>query len=110
MNLPDIFLTWQSAAVALVIYVMTECARRAVQSVWKSWKGSPFYTEFVLFATPPLMGALLANLAATFPWPKELTSLSSRVMYSAVLGLFAGAVYGWAKRAFAVFGGPQSKA
>lgn len=97
-NLPDIFISWQSAAVALVIYAVTESVRRAVQAVWKKWKSNALYTEFVLFALPITVGVMLAVLIPSFAWPSALTSTSSRAMYSAVLGLFAGSVYGWAKR------------
>lgn len=103
MNLPEIFLNWQSAAVALVIYAITESLRRAVQSLWKSWRSNRFYTEFVLFVLPVSVGALLGATVSSFAWPAELKTTSSRVMYAAVLGLFAGAIYGWSKRFLGAF-------
>ncbi len=97
-NLPDLFLNWQSIAIALVIYAVTESFRRGVQSVWKTWRTSSFYTEFVLFVLPVFVGAVL-GFVSSFPWPKELSTASSRAMYGAVLGLFSGTVYGRVKRA-----------
>lgn len=96
-NLPDIFLNWQSAAIALFIYAMTESFRRGVQSTWKSWRTSKIYTEFVLFVLPVITGVVMALVIPSIPWPSALTTASSRALYAAVLGLFAGMVYGRAK-------------
>jgi len=112
VNLPDIFLNWQSAAVALVIYAVTESVRRAIQAAWKSWRSSPFYTEFVLFVLPIAIGVAIAFAVPSFAWPEPLVTTSSRAMYTAVLGLFATAIYGWAKKVATRFfsNDPKNKA
>ena len=109
MNLQSIFLNWQSLAIALLIYAMTEGVRRFVQSVWKGWKTSAFYKEFVLWSLPWTLGALLGVSLGNFPWPIELTSRSSRVVYCVVLGLFCAIVYNRVKKFVTSTETPSSK-
>lgn len=97
MNLPEIFLNWQSLALALGIYAATEGARRFVQSLWKTWKKSTFYTEFVLWVLPCVIGATIGMFVPSFPWPLALTTPASRVFYAVAIGLFSGVVYNRAK-------------
>lgn len=93
MNLPGIFFNWQSLALALCIYALTEGVRRFVQAIWKGWRTNKLYTEFVLWVLPMAIGTSFALLVSTFPWPVLLESRSSRVVYASVLGMFCGLVY-----------------
>ena len=112
MNLPNVFLNWQSLAIALVLYAATEGVRRFVQSLWKGWRTNAFYTEFVLWTLPSALGAVFGGAVGSFPWPVELTTSSSRAVYGAVLGIFCGVVYNRAKHVVSTMGKgePSSKA
>lgn len=93
MNLPDLFGNWQSLALALCIYALTEGARRFVQSVWKGWRTNKLYTEFLLWVMPMAWGAILGAFMRAFPWPEVLNTRSSRMVYGVVLGMFCTLVY-----------------
>lgn len=110
MDLAAVFLNWQSLTMSLVIYVMTESSRRFVQSVWKSWRKSVIYTEFVLWAAPSFHGAILAVCAPSFPWPEQIARMvTARIAYAMVLGLFCGVVYSRARKVVEVRGFDEKK-
>jgi hypothetical protein len=98
VNLAAIFLGWQSILLGLILYVVTEAERRLIQSSWKGWRTNRVYTEFVLWISPCANGALAGALVRNFPWPAELVTTTSRVVYGVVLGLFCGAIYNRAKK------------
>jgi hypothetical protein len=105
MNLWSVFWCWQSLVITLAIYALTEGMRRFVQSLWKGWRKSRFYTEFVLWAAPVGNGAFF-GLLSTFPWQVELATRSARVTYAVVLGLFCSVVYSRIKKLVETSEGP----
>jgi uncharacterized membrane protein YoaK (UPF0700 family) len=93
-----VFWNFQSILITCILYALTEAERRLVQSSWRSWQKSRVYASFIVWTLPMMNGALFGALAKNFPWPKELDSVSARVTYAVVLGLFCGAVYGRIKK------------
>jgi hypothetical protein len=90
-----VFATWQAAVFALMTYIVTYTARTVIQTLWKGWRESRLYTELFLHLAPMGNGLILALIARGFPWPEEIgKSLSARVMFGTVLGMFCGIFYG----------------
>lgn len=90
----QVFLSLPTALLCLGVYVTTEAVRRVIELVWKNAKQTRFYTEILLPLGPIGNGALIALCAKQFPWPEALGhSLSAKVMYGAICGLFSGWMY-----------------
>lgn len=91
----EMFANWQAVVFALMTYVVTYTARTVIQTLWRGWRESRLYTELFLHIAPMLNGLIIALLARNFPWPDEIArSLSARVMFGTVLGMFCGIFYG----------------
>lgn len=91
----EIFANWQTIVFAMGIYLVTYVLRHFVESFWKNWKTNRIYTELWLHVSPIVIGALIAQFARKFPWPMPIAdSVSARMMYGGILGMFCGVVYG----------------
>lgn len=91
----DVFVNPQTVVFVLCIYIMTYAARRVVKVAWKGSAGSHLYNEVLLPLAPIGNGMILAFLvkqASFFPATFG-DSMTSKMMYGAVAGLFSGWAY-----------------
>lgn len=97
MELDKIFTAFvnpQTVIVCLAIYLLTYVIRKVVEGAWKGAKENRLWREVWLPIGPIANGALVGLLAKTFVWPAVVgTSLSGRVMYGAICGVFSALIY-----------------
>lgn len=91
----EVFVNPQTVVFVLCIYIMTYAIRRVVKVAWKGSEASHLYTEVLLPLAPIGNGMILAWLvkqASFFPATFG-DSMTSKMMYGAVAGLFSGWAY-----------------
>lgn len=106
----EAFVNVQTILICLAIYVMTFVIRKVVEGAWKDAKEHRLWREVWLPIGPIVNGAALGLMAKTFVWPVVVhNSLSGRIMYGAICGVFSALVYSrirsWAQSAPAKKGG-----
>ena len=90
----ELFANWQTMTVGLTIYVMTAAGRRVFETGFPNATKSKWWYEVALPFGPIANGVLLAVIMKKFPWPPQVAeSLSARVTYAIVCGLFCGWTY-----------------
>lgn len=88
------FVNPQTIVICLAIYLMTFVVRKLVEGFWKGAKNNRLWREVWLPIGPIANGALIGVLAKTFVWPDFVgTSLSGRIMYGAICGVFSALIY-----------------
>lgn len=91
----DLFANWQTVVVGLTIYVITVGVRRIIETAWKGATMNKWWCEVILPLSPIVSGVTLAVGMKKFPWPPPVAgSLSARITYAIVCGLFCGWLYG----------------
>jgi hypothetical protein len=96
MELLDLFLSYNFILLSLAISAIVYMIRILVDLFWdnndnKYWKAS-------LNIMPILIGALLGLVCGKFAFPAEIVSISSKVLFSIVAGLFSSSVYALIKK------------
>jgi len=111
----SVFLSPQTVLVCLAIYVMTYVIRRIVETTWKEAATNRYWRELAVPLGPIVNGVFIGLVASKFVWPEMIgSSLSGRIMYGAVCGLFSAHLYNriraWtkAKQAAKASGKPDS--
>jgi len=90
----EAFVTPQTVVVCLAVYLLTFVIRKIAEGVWKGAKESRLWREVWLPIGPIANGAFVGAVAKTFVWPSIVgTSLSGRIMYGAICGVFSGFLY-----------------
>jgi hypothetical protein len=88
------FVNVQTIIICLSIYLMTYVIRKVVEGVWKGAKTNRIWREVWLPIGPIVNGGLVGVMAKTFVWPTVVdTSLSGRIMYGAICGVFSALLY-----------------
>lgn len=88
------FLNAQTILICLAIYLMTYVIRKVVEGVWVGAKKHRLWREVWLPIGPIVNGGLIGLMAKTFVWPEIVgTSLSGRIMYGAICGVFSALLY-----------------
>lgn len=107
MEVLDQFLTLPMLVLCLVIWVLVWTQRKVLELVRPSIKESKLWRELFLPLGPPGTGALVGLIAAKFPFPDMLTSISGRMFVGVVCGLCSGLAYRMLKQFFASKSGGQ---
>lgn len=90
----EAFVNPQTVTICLAVYILTFVVRKVIEGVWKNAKGSRLWCEVWLPIAPIANGAFIGVVARTFVWPAVVgTSLSGRIMYGAICGIFSGFLY-----------------
>lgn len=90
----EAFVNPQTVTVCLAVYLMTFVVRKVIEGVWQKSKDSRLWREVWLPIGPIANGAFVGAVAKTFVWPAIVgTSLSGRIMYGAICGVFSGFLY-----------------
>jgi hypothetical protein len=101
----EVFTNYQTVLYALGVFMITYVIRLGVQVAWKNWKTNKVYNEFVLHVLPIVTGGVIAAFAKKFPWPAQIAgSLSARMFYGMIMGMFCGFVYGRVRKFFETSG------
>lgn len=88
------FINMQTVIVCLAVYLMTFVIRKVVEGFWKGAKANHYWREVWLPIGPIVNGGLIGLMAKTFVWPAVIgTSLSGRIMYGAICGVFSALLY-----------------
>lgn len=88
------FLNAQTVLICLAIYLMTYVIRKIVEGFWVGAKANRLWREVWLPIGPIVNGGLIGLMAKTFVWPEIVgTSLSGRIMYGAICGVFSALLY-----------------
>jgi len=88
------FVNVQTIIICLAIYLLTYVIRKVVEGAWKGAKDNRIWREVWLPIGPIVNGGLVGIMAKTFVWPTVIgTSLSGRIMYGAICGVFSALLY-----------------
>ncbi len=88
------FVNVQTIIICLAIYLLTYVIRKVVEGAWKGAKDNRIWREVWLPIGPIVNGGLVGIMAKTFVWPTVVgTSLSGRIMYGAICGVFSALLY-----------------
>lgn len=88
------FINVQTVIICLSVYLMTYVIRKIVEGAWKGAKANRIWREVWLPIGPIVNGGLIGVMAKTFVWPTVVdTSLSGRIMYGAICGVFSALFY-----------------
>lgn len=108
MDVVSQFLTVPMFVLSLVIWVFVWLQRKVVEFKWPTAKTNKYWRELFLPAGPIGTGAIIGALAAKYPFPEMLTSLSGRVFCGIVCGLCSGLGYKLLKQFIASKADPNS--
>lgn len=90
------FFNWEVVAFAVGLYILVFILRRLVEGFWKKALANYYWSEIVLPILPPVLGALIALVAVSYPYPEIVKTAGVRVFYGLGMGFFSG----WAYRVF----------
>jgi hypothetical protein len=90
----EAFVNAQTVVLCLGIYLMTYVIRKVVEGFWKGAKENRIWREVWLPLGPIVNGGALGVFAKQFVWPTAIgASMSGRIMYGAICGVFSALVY-----------------
>jgi len=89
--------SWQFLMFALGISVIVWIVRTITEYFWPKLDGNKLWEKLILPLYPIFLGALIAYFATGYPYPDGLISLSARIIFGSVAGMFSGLVYQVAK-------------
>lgn len=90
----EAFINAQTVILCLGIYLMTYMIRKVVEGFWKGAKENRIWREVWLPIGPIVNGGALGVFAKQFVWPTAIgTSMSGRIMYGAICGVFSALLY-----------------
>jgi len=100
-NVLQALLSWQFVFFALAISAMTFVLKKVVEfavdnsniPTGNMTKEGRFWKELVLPISPVLLGSVIGLLAQMYPFPEGIVSISARVVFGMVAGLFSGLLY-----------------
>ncbi len=104
MNEAELFLSPMVLLLAVVIFLIVESLRRAIQFFYAGAKNSKLMREMVWPLAPLLVGMILS--LTELPLPVE--GVSGRLMLGAACGQFSGWLYGRVKAIIKAKGSPES--
>lgn len=88
------FFSAQTILLCLGVYVITFVMRRVVETVWPKVKFNRYWREIFVPIGPIANGAFLGWAMKTWVFPEIVgDSVSGRVVYGAVCGLFSAFLY-----------------
>lgn len=87
------FFTWQFMLFSLAIAGVTFIIRSIVEYFVKSMKEKDFWEELFLPIFPLILGSAMGWLMHMYPYPDGLTTISGRVIFGLVAGMFSGLAY-----------------
>ncbi len=95
-NVITILLSWQfvsfSLAISAILFVIKTVVEYIV-SLWKPIQESKLWKELFLPILPVIIGSVGAALLSSFPYPENLTTVSARLVFGLIAGLFSGLIY-----------------
>lgn len=98
MNLDAVlaaFVNPQTIILCLGVWIITYSIRTIVEALWRGAKGNIIWEEIFVPLGAIGNGAIFGAVLKTFVWPDVVGhSLSGRMMYGAICGVFSGFVYG----------------
>lgn len=90
-------LSWQFVLFCLAISAMVFVFRSFIEYGIENWTylstTSKLWNKLILPILPIVLGTLSALIAKKYPYPDELHTISARVAFGLVAGLFSGLVY-----------------
>jgi hypothetical protein len=90
----QVFFSAQTILLCLGVYVVTFMVRRVVETVWPKVKFNRYWREIFVPIGPIVNGGLLVLVMTTWVFPEVVgESVSGRVVYGAVCGLFSAFMY-----------------
>lgn len=93
-------LSWQFIMLCLGIAAMTFVCRKIAYFVINYYnlnKLELVWSELILPILPVVLGGLVSGLISKYPFPEAISTLSGRVFFGLVAGMFSGIVYRFAK-------------
>jgi hypothetical protein len=90
----QMFFSAQTIFLCLGVYMITFVVRRVSETVWPKVRFNRYWREIFVPIGPILNGGLLALVMKTWVFPDVVgESLSGRVLYGSVCGLFSAFLY-----------------
>lgn len=93
----EMLLSWQFIVFGLSIAAVIFVIRTGVDFCIKNFKLSQFkinlWQDLLLPILPVFIGAGSAYVMKSFPYPEQLSSDGSKVLFGVVAGLFSGLIY-----------------
>lgn len=91
-------LSWQFVVFALAIAALLFVIRKVIEFSLQNWfkisaKNKKVWHDLILPILPVLLGGLCGFLFKTYPYPNQLSSAGSRVIFGLVAGLMSGLLY-----------------
>jgi hypothetical protein len=86
-------LSWQFILFSLGVFVATWVIRTIVEYFIPKAANNNFWESLCLPLFPVIFGTLMAYFATKYAYPDGLTSLSGRLLFGSVAGLFSSSIY-----------------
>lgn len=93
-NLLSTFLTWQFMLFSLSVVTVTYVVRKIVEYI-----GGPtmfknkFWNELFLPIAPIVNGGFIAWLIPMYPYPEDIKSVGTKILFGLVAGFLSGTTY-----------------
>jgi hypothetical protein len=96
-NALNALFSYQFVLFSLGIFAITWVIRSIVEYVAPKAVNNRFWESLCLPILPVVMGSIMAYMATKYAYPAGLTSLSGRLLFGSVSGMFSSSVYKIAK-------------
>lgn len=95
-NIITTLFSWQfisfCLAISAVLFVLKTTAEY-IMSLWKPIQGSKLWKELFLPILPVVIGSVGAVVLSSYPYPENITTISARLVFGLIAGLFSGLIY-----------------
>jgi hypothetical protein len=86
-------ITVPNIAFCLIVWVLVWVQRKVFHLFFKKVENSKVYRELFLPLGPLGTGGILAALVTSFPYPLDIHTVSGRIMFGVIAGLFSAHIY-----------------
>ena len=92
-NAVSAFFSWQFILFSLAVFAAVWTLRTVLEYFWPKLDGNNLWEKLILPISPVVFGTLIAYVSTKYAYPDGLSSLSGRLMFGSVAGMFSGLVY-----------------
>lgn len=91
-NIITTLLSWQFISFGLAISAILFVLKTVIE-FWKTIREAKLWKEVFLPILPVIIGSAGAVVLSSYPYPENITTVSARLVFGLIAGLFSGLIY-----------------